>query len=368
MKTITAAVMTAALALSLIGCGAPANNAPTNTARNPTGPPAPTVDALMALDKQAQEAFTKGDSQFFETFLSDKFMMAGMKGKPMDKAASVKDIAGMKCENAKGDFTEPQMSRIDNDTYAITYKAAWEGTCTDNGKSTKIPGPMRASTIYIRNGDKWQAAWHGETMIVEPKDDAKKPDDQKTTDSVKSDSAKPADTKPADAAKPAETKKEEPKKAEPKKEEPKKEEAKKDEKAAPADAAPAVEPKADPNTDALVKLHQSGWEAWRDKNAKQLTELTTASLAIVDPMGGWHGTKDEIIKGWTSDNCKDVKTVKFSDGFAFALGPNVEVLLGRGTADGMCYGEKNGMLNQTAVYVKDGAEWKLAFMFESPAA
>jgi ketosteroid isomerase-like protein len=319
----------------------------------------------MALDKQAQEAYAKGDSKFFETFLSDKFMMGGMKGKPVDKAATVKEIANVKCENAKGDFTEPQMTKIDNDTYAITYKASWEGTCTENGKSMKIPGPMRASSIYIRNGDKWQGAWHGETMIVEPKGEAKKEDssakpaDSKKADAASSDSA-PSAIKKDDAAKPAESKKED--KAEAKKEEPKKDGT------TDTNSAPAAEAKPDANTDALMKLHQAGWDAWRTKDAKTLSDMTTASLAVVDPMGGWHGEKEEIIKFWTAEDCKDVKTAKFNDGFAFALSPTVEVLMGRGTADGTCNGQKNGTLNQTAVYVKEGAGWKLAFMFESPAA
>jgi hypothetical protein len=376
MKTITSVFLTAAVALSFIGCGAPANNAPVNTNTNTNTKPvaaAPTVDALMALEKQAHEAYTKGDSAFFETFLSDKFSMAGDKGKPMTKADSVKYIAGVKCEGAKSDFSEPQMSKIDNDTYVVSSKVTWEGTCNDGpgGKTMKIPSPVRSASLYVRNGDKWQGAWHGETLIVEPKGDAKK------------DEAKTTDTK-ADAKK-EEAKKEEPKKPETKKEDAKKPAADHTASDAPASAAKPADNKAsskmagntaasttapaaaDANTEALVKLHTAGWEAWRQKDAKWFNDNLAATVALVDPMGGWHSSKDEIIKLWTVDDCKGVTKTTVTDGFVTALSPTVEVLYLKGAADGTCNGQKNAPLYQTAVYSKEGDAWKLAFMYETAA-
>ena len=170
MKTITSFLLTAALAFSLVGCGAPpANNANTNTNANTArnAPAAPTADALLALEKQANEAYSKGDSKFFETFLSDKFMMTGMKGKPMGKADMVKMIADVKCDVKSFDISEPQMAKIDNDTYVIVAKTTWDGTCTEGGKSMKIPSPNRTASVYVRSGEKWLGAWHGETMIPE---------------------------------------------------------------------------------------------------------------------------------------------------------------------------------------------------------
>ena len=370
MKTVTSLLLTAALAFSLVGCGAPpANNANTNTNTNTARntPAAPTADALLALDKQANEAYSKGDSKFFETFLSDKFMMRGMKGKPAGKADMVKMVGEVKCDVKSFDISEPQMAKIDNDTYVLVAKTTWDGTCTENGKSMKIPSPARTASVYVRSGDKWLGGWHGETMIMEPKGDA---DDKKVAD----------DKKATDTDKKAEVKKDEPKKEDTaKKEEPKKEEARKpaDNKAAdpsgaakPAtsgDAAPAAPATADANTEALTKLHQAGWEAWREKDAAKLTAMTAANLSFVDPEGKWFGTKDAVIKEWTGDECKDVKTVKVADGFAFALSPTVEVFMHTGTADGTCGGMKNGKLDGTAIYVKEGSDWKLAFLFESPA-
>lgn len=372
MKKVCTFLLTAAVAISFAACGGAAENKPANVANTntkPAAPAAPTADALMAMDKAAQESWSKSEPKWFEDNLSDKFMMMGDKGKRMDRAATIEMIKSGKCDIKSMDFTEPQLSKIDNDTYVVSYKGTFDGSCTMGGKTEKLPSPMRAASVYIRNGDKWQAAWHGETMIVEPKADAKK--DEAKKDDAKKDDVK-ADVKAADVTKDVakkeevkkeevkkpEAKKEEVKKEEPKKDDAKKEEPKKDEKAA------AAQP--DANTEALNKLHQSGWEAWRDKDAAKLTSLLASSFAFVDPSGKWFGSRDESVKQWTTEDCKDVKNVKVSDGFGWALSPTLELFTLKGTADGTCMGHKNGSLHQTAFYVKEGSDWKLAFMFETP--
>ena len=380
MKTITAVFLTAFAALIFAACGsAPANNgAATNTNTAPKAPAAPTVDALMALEKQAHEAYSKADSKFFEGFLSDKFAMLGMKGEHLSKADMVKMVATVKCDVKSIDLTDPQMAKIDNDTYVVSSKVSWDATCTEDGKSHKVPSPMRSASLYVRNGDKWMGAWHGETPIMGEKAEPKK-DEPK-----------------------AETKKDEPK-AETKKDEPKKDATAKKtnddgtkadstsgEVKAPSSMAsnaarnPSNAKVADPgaskdngplaadaNTDALMKLHTAGWDAWKARDAKRLSDMTAASLSFVNPMGVWYGTKDAVLKEWTEAKC-DIKSTTVADGFATALSPTAELLFAKGTATGTCDGPdgkpmKLGPLWNAAVYVKEGNDWRLAFLFESPA-
>ena len=382
-STIT--VFMLALALLLAGCGGAANNtAPANNNPARNAPAAPTVDALVALEKQAHEAYIKGDGAFFQGFLSDKFTMLGEKGEHHSKTDTVKMIGTVKCEGAKVDLTEPQMAKIDNDTYVVVTKAAYEGSCIEGGKSSKIPSPMRSASIYVRGaGDKWMGAWHGETPIMEA---------------------------PAAADKAGDAKKEEPKKAEAKKEEPKKPVDASDAKASDADAAPASkmaknsDPKSagpsvsdtkkpgeadkaksadapaatDPvaavksgNTDALTKLHTDGWAAYGARDASKLGALTAANLSFVSPEGKWFGDKASTIKEWTASKC-DIKSTSVADGFAVALSPTAELLFTKGTANGTCDGPdgkpmKLGSLWGAAVYVKEGNDWKLAFLWETPA-
>ncbi len=343
MKTLAKLFLMGAAAITMAACGAPATNAPANSANTtnantakPTAA-APTADSLLALDKQANEAYIKGDSKFFEGFLSDKMVMTE-RGQRRDKASVVKAIAGNKCEVKDWKMEEPQMSTIDADTYVLSYKGTYDGTCTMDGKSEKMPSPVRAATVYTRSGDKWQAAYHGENMIIDPKN--------------------PPKVAPAPPAKPAD------KKAEPKKDD---KAATNSNSAANTAAAPA-KATPDANTDALVKIHTSGWEAFKAKDAKKFEEIASSNLSIVNPIGTWISGKANVIKEWTETmKCEGVTKVSVSDGFAAALSPTVEILTLKGMADGTCDGQKNGPLDQTAVYVKEGDAWKLAFMLESIA-
>ena len=99
--------------------------------------------------------------------------------------------------------------------------------------------------------------------------------------------------------------------------------------------------------------------------------MTSANLSFVDPMGKWVSGKAEVIKEWTAAKC-DIKSTNVADSFATSLSPTVELLFAKGTASGTCEGPdgkpmKLGSLWNTAVYVKEGNDWKLAFLFESPA-
>lgn len=339
MTTIKYLVLAAAAAVALSACGAPAGNAPAsnsnaNAANANTAKPtaaAPTADTFMPQEKQAHEAYIKGDGKFFDGFLSDKFaMVAG--GHRMDKAAVVKNIGTNKCEIKDGwKLEDPQLAMVDADTYVISYKENMEGSCTSDAGPEKMDKPMRSVSVWIRNGDKWSPVFHGENPIVDPK----------------------APPPP-------------PTKAEPKKPEPKKEAAKSDDKAtansnSAAPAAPAVAKSA--NTDALVAVEKSGWEAWKNKDAKKLDEVVAKNLAIAGGDGAWMSNKADIIKYWVEMPCKDIKTVDVKDGFGTALSATVEMLTFVGSADGTCGGQKNGNQDSMSIYIKEGDSWKLAFGF-----
>src|SRR6266850_1896429 len=339
MKKTLRFILLAAASTFFAACGAPAantagNNANTNANTNMGKPvaAAPTADALMALDKQANEAYVKGNSKFFEGMLSDKFVILAGGGQRMDKAATVKMIAGVKCDIKSMDLTEPAMSMIDADTYALSYKATWDGTCNGpDGKRAKVPSPIRSASIWVRSGDKWQAVFHGENLIVDPK--APTPP-------------------PAPAAK--------------------KEEPKKDDKTAansntPANTGAPARTTPDANTDALVKVELALWEAWKEHDPKKIDDLMAKDVSFVNIFGTYLATRADALKDWTGANCQ-VKSVSVSDGFASALSPTVEMLTRKGTADGTCGGQKVGgtVIWGVSIYVKDGDAWKFAFGMNSP--
>jgi len=317
-------------------CGAPAENKPANTNANAnTAKPvaaAPTKEALFEMDKKANEAWIKGDKAYFEGFLSDKFV-SFERGERMSRGELLGMIGSFKCDVKTWSLDDPQMEKLDADTYVISYKGTFDGSCSGpDGKAEKLPSPIRAASIYVRSGEKWMGAFHSETMIVDPK---------------------------APPPPPAKT-------------EAKKEAPKKDDKAAAnsnaATAAAPAKPTPSANTDALVKTHTAGWEAFKAKDSKWFDANLTANASIVDPLGNWMSGKANIVKQWTETmKCEGITKVSVTEGFSTALSPTVELLTLKGTADGKCDGQPNGPLYQSVVYVKEGDAWKFAFMFESPA-
>ena len=328
MKKIALLILLAAAPTFFAACGAPAANTGASTANTNAntnkGKPiasAPTADALLALDKQANEAYAKGGSKFFEGMLSDKFVILTDGGQRMDKAATVKMIAGVKCDIRSLDLTEPAMSMIDADTFALSYKATWDGTCDGpDGKPMQVPSPIRSASIWVRSGDKWQAVFHGENLIVEPK------------------KAPPA--------------------AAPKKEQPKKDANS----STTSNTAASAQATPDANTDALVKVELALWEAWKEHDARKLDDLMAKNVSFVNIFGTSLATRADAMKDWTGTGC-DVKSVSVTDGFASALSPTVEMLTRKGTADGTCGGQEIGgtAIWGLSIYVKEGDAWKFAF-------
>jgi ketosteroid isomerase-like protein len=346
MKKIGGILFLGLCASLLAGCGAPVantgnTNANSNSNANATKSTAaaPTADALMALDKQANDAYSKGDASFWPGFLSDKavdFDGANAVGKD----AIIKQIGSVKCDMKSWSADEPQMAKIDNDDYVLTYKGTYDGTCNDgpNGASQKVPSPIRAATLYTRNGDKWQAIWHNEVAITDPKNPPAAP----KADDKKADDKKPADKPAANSNSSANSNSN-------------------SNSGSTTSAAPAKSS----NTDALVKLHQAGWDAFKAKDAKWFDSTLESSFTLVNPMGTVFTTKADAIKEWTETmKCDGITKTSVTDGYSVAISPTLELFHLKGNADGKCDDHPNGDIWQTALYVKDGDAWKLAFMFE----
>lgn len=353
MKHLRLMIIAAIAAAFIASCGGAADNKAGNANAANTGAKpaasAPTAESLLELDKKATEAWFKGDARHFEDILAAKFV-SFFEGKRGDRNAEIEMIRKNKCEVKSWSLDEPKMSKIDDTTYVVVYKVTFDGECTMDGKSMKIPSPVRAASVWQKVGDLWQGVYHNETLIIDPKAPAPAPE-------------KAADKKEAPKAEP---KKEDAKAADAKAGEPKKDD--KSATASPATAPAPAKPTPSANTDALVKLHTAGWEAFKAKDAKWFEANMASSFSFVDPIGNYVGSKAEAIKMWTETmKCEGITKVGVSEGFASSVSPTVEILTLKGMADGTCDGQKNGNLWQTAIYAKEGDAWKLAFMFESPA-
>lgn len=305
-------MLTAAVALATMGSDAGAHAVKGVAAT-------PNTDTLLAWEKRANEAYIEGNGKFFESLLSDKFVTRDG-GARIDKAQAVKAISGNHCDVKKGwTLTRPQLLKIDKDAYVLSYMSNMQGSCTANGKTEKMPSPVRAATLWVRNGKRWQVAFHGENLIVDP-------------------SAPQAAGKKAAPAK--------------------------DDKAG---ASASAEPAADPITNSLMKAENAAWDAWKDKDAGRLEDLTARQIAFVDYFGTFFANKADAIKDWTGPLC-NVKSFTLTNGVGTSVSPTVGILTVTGTANGTCGGKDFSGLKVAgnSIYVKDGADWKWAFGFNSP--
>ncbi len=309
MKRINTIALTLVAAGFLAACGAPTENKPAannanaanaNVAAKPAAA-APTKEALMTMEKAGWEAWKNRDAKWTVDNASDKYVGLGTSGR-MDKAASVKAYTDQKCEIKSYALSDDQMQMVGPDVAVLTFKGTQDATC--DGK--KSPANVNAASIYVREGDKWKAAFYAETPVVDPK-------------------APPA--KPAAPAK---------------KDDAKKEEAK-------PDAA----------TDAVLAIEKKVWEAWKTKDAKALEDVLAKDFAFT----GGQGRRDRaaILKEWATENKCEVKSYWLSDAQSAPIGKDVTMLTYKGGGDGSCEGQPIMTEWYVSVYAKEAEAWKQAF-------
>lgn len=327
-RILSAAVVTATM---LPACTPPAGQeSAKETAAKDVSTPAPdpaatpSVDALLALERQAMEAYIRGDGAFFEGLLSDKLVMQ-TGGKRLSKADVVNMINGVHCDVREGwALEEPQLSRIDDDTFALTYKATIDGSCTAGGETSPLPSPVRAASVWARSGQKWMAVFHGEIPIVDPA--APPATEQKDSPNVDSRVAQDA-----------------------------------------AAARPPVKPTSDANSDALMAAERAIWDAWMKHDAERINALVAGEVAFVNLFGTYFPDKATTVADWTSTLCQ-VDSFMLGNAAGTAISPSVGILTLTGTVRGNCGGTdiSGQKIHATTVYVREGDEWKWAFGFNSP--
>jgi hypothetical protein len=158
MTTIRYFVLTVAAALVLTAC----DNATDPSGLAKTPPAAPTVDALVTLEKSAFEAWKSKDAKFWDTFLSDRFVGYGSSGR-VDKASSIRETTSSDCEIKSYALSDEQMKPLGTDAALLTFKTTVDGTCGGQ----EVPADSWAASVYVRDGDKWKAAFHAEAPIVD---------------------------------------------------------------------------------------------------------------------------------------------------------------------------------------------------------
>ncbi len=294
------------IAAALFGCSAPAAN--TQMANfNANSADGTLVEALKALETKAFDAYKNKDGNFFEGFLTDKFV-ASSNGRRLDKSAMTKMIAEHRCDIKSFSFADEKLTNVGATTAIITMKVTTDGTCEGQAVT-----PFISASLYFRNNTEWKAAWHGEVPIVDPK----APPPAKTDDKA----------------------------AEPK---------------------PTIRSMPDSETRELAAIERSVWEGWMNRDGKKLDGLTARELAFVNIFGGYFTNRADTLKNWTENPC-EIKSVDIADAASVSVTNDTSILIHNATANGTCFGQSVGPVLGTSIYVKEGTDWKLAFTMNMPA-
>lgn len=264
--------------------------------------------ALVTLEKSAYAAWKSKDANFWDTFLSNKFVGWGASGR-LNKVSAKEEYTGADCEIKSYALSDEQVSPRGKQAALITYKSTVDGTCGGQ----QVPANSWVAGVYVRDGGQWKAAFHAQAVVVDPKAPPAKP--------VYHNRAR-ADHK-------------------------------------------ANLPAQDARTGSLLAIERAVWEAWKDHDAKRLSDLMAEDISFINIFGTYLGNKADGLKNWSGTGC-DVKSVGVNDAVATMLSPTVAILTFKATADGTCFGQKVGPVWGSSIYVKYGDAWKWTFGINVP--
>lgn len=228
MSAYFSAVFAGAVALALIGPAGAANGA-ANAGEPVDGAAStrPTEALLLSRETRAYEAWKSRDAKFWDSFLADKFVGWGSSGR-LDKTSATKEYTGADCTIARIAISDAQMTPLGRDAALISHRTSVDGACG----GVKIPRDRWAASVYVRDGDRWKAAFHAEAAIVDPK----------------------APMKPAGKA---------------------------------ADGEPEQTNAAagDAGTAALLEREKAAWDGWKDRDTRRMDDLLAANVQFINIFG-----------------------------------------------------------------------------------
>ena len=112
----------------------------------------------------------------------------------------------------------------------------------------------------------------------------------------------------------------------------------------------------------IIALEKSGWEAWKNKDAKWFQSNTTKEFLSVNSQG--ISNKEQVVKS-TPIDC-NVKSISL-DNFRFVLLNESTVLLTYTAMQvGECGGIKLKKVRASVNYIKQKGKWLEAFYMETP--
>jgi hypothetical protein len=136
-------------------------NANANTTATPQAEATVTDSDITAQEKQIWDKIKNKDSEGFAGMLADDFIYIAEDG-IYDKAGTVEGVKNIDMTDLT--LSDWKVVMLDKDAAAVTYTVSMKGT--SGGKP--IPDkPMRASSAWVKRGDKWMGVYHQECEVKE---------------------------------------------------------------------------------------------------------------------------------------------------------------------------------------------------------
>lgn len=119
---------------------------------------------IIGMEESRWEGWKNHDAKPYEQYCAKDVVWVSRVGITTDKARLLEGASGgWDCDVTSYAFSDFKMHRFAGDTIIITYKASQDAICGGN----KLPPVVYASTVYVKQGDSWLAAFHQETAAAE---------------------------------------------------------------------------------------------------------------------------------------------------------------------------------------------------------
>lgn len=270
---------------------------------------APSKSLLVGLESKAFEAWKNKDTSFWDGHLDARFV-SFTDGKRLDKAGEIKLLSELKCELLSHRLYNEKMTPAGVDAIVLTATATVEGAC----ERKKLPSPIVFSTLYVRSGDSWKAAYHNEVPLLDQKAD--KPKTLAQQQSARSTTSAAA---------------------------------------------------SDPLTGSLLAIEQKARDSWRKRDTASLDAYAAEDISVVDASGKVAAGKKAVIAAWTEPKC-NIKAASAGDATGSEIAANISILTYKGTATGVCDGQPLRDTWVTTIFLKEGDEWKALHIFQTPVS
>lgn len=308
MKMLSGTIALIATTMLFAGCSGTVEkssagnaNAPASNAPAAAKPSMPTADALLAIEKKSWEDWGKKDAKGIDGFLAAKFVGVSRTG-ATDREGTLKTWTEHKCELASASFSDAKVTPIADGVVMLTSKVTHDIKC--EGKAE--PSPVYESTLYVKEGETWKAAYYQEVNAADAKGESTPPQPRK-------------------------------------------------EDLATSLSAPSAE---------IAALEKALWDTWKARDQKAFEPLLAANAFSHGRNG--YSDRAQSLKNTFDPECK-IDSYEFGPMKSMEIAKDVILVTYRATQKGTCGKDAiPGVVMATSINIKENGKWVNLYYMENP--